>query len=430
MDLLLRLGFQTPRSASRTCRGIDEVLRFYDEFEKMRNGLPYDVDGIVVKVDDYRLQGILGEVARAPRWAIAGKYPAEEIETRVLNITVQVGRSGVLTPVAELFPVAVGGVMVRRATLHNQAQIDEKDVRVGDLVVIRRAGEVIPEVVRSISSGLHEPTRSKPYRIPETCPACGAKTEHVEGGAAVRCTGNRCDGKIKTALRHFVSRNAMDIDGIGKKLSDTLVDAGLVREFADLYVLSASDFAGLDGKGEKSAENIVAGIAKSRDTTVSRLLFALGIPLVGEKTAQDIAGRFGDIDSVMLATEEDLLGVDGIGGEIAASVSGYFRGHDTRESVKKLLSHLVFAKESASNAGPLSGKTFLFTGTLSVPRSKAQAMVREAGGTVAAGIGKGVDYLVAGEDAGSKLEKAKKIGIEVIDEEAFRRIVYRKESQP
>lgn len=437
MDRLFRLGFPTPYGYSKVCHGIGEVIQFYEDFDGKRKDLPYEVDGIVVKVDEYRAQEVLGEIARSPRWAIAGKYSPEEVETRVREITIQVGRTGVLTPVAELVPVIVGGVTVKRATLHNQDEIDRKDVRVGDLVIVRRAGEVIPEVVQSVSSARNAPDRSEPYKMPDRCPACGSPTERIKAadesgdvGAATRCTGEKgCVGQVKTALGHFVSRGCMDIDGIGKKLAGALVDHGLVVELEDVYFLTREKLLDLGEAGfsigEKSAANIVEAIEKSKKTTFARFIFALGIPLVGEKTAHDLAGTFSTPGDLLSATMDDLLRVGGVGEVVAESIHNYLRTASTRSTFEALLEILDIQveKKEASGSGALTGKTFLFTGKMSISRGEAEGMARAAGASIASGVSKKLDYLVAGEDAGGKLEKATKAGVKVIGEEEFRKMV-------
>jgi DNA ligase (NAD+) len=418
LALLAGLGFPVNREWSRRCRGIDEVVGFYREVEAGKESLPYEIDGIVVKVNDAGLQKELGEISRSPRWAVAAKFSPDRAETTVEDILVSVGRTGTLTPVAVLSPVVVRGVTVRRATLHNQDTIDGKDIRVGDRVLVQRAGDVIPEVVESLSASRKAAGRGPRFRIPDRCPVCDAPVERVPGEAAHRCTGDGCVEKRKRALRHFVARDAMDIEGMGTKIVSALVDEGLVTEPADLYRLDRETLAGMERLGEKSADNLVRAIGKSRRVPLSRFLFALGIPHVGEHIAEVLARHFGSIEAIRGATGEELLKVREVGPEVAASLRGHFDSPRNGKAVDRLLRE-VKPLPPAIRAGKASGKTFLFTGTLSMPRARAQEMVRREGGSVAAGISGKVDYLVAGEEPGSKLAKAKELGVPVLTEGQF-----------
>jgi DNA ligase (NAD+) len=399
---------------------IEGVIAFYREVEANKESLPYEIDGIVAKVNETGVQRELGEVARSPRWAIAAKFAPDRAETTVEDIIVNVGRTGTLTPVAILSPVTVRGVRVGRATLHNQDNVDAKDIRVGDRVVIQRAGDVIPEVVESLSSKRGEAGRGTPFRIPDRCPICGAPVERVPGEAAYRCTGKECVARRKESLRHFVSKNAMDIEGLGPKLLSTLVDEGLVFEPADLYRLDRDTLAVLDRMGEKSADNLVRAIEASRNPTLGRFLFALGIPHVGEHLSGVIARRFGTIEAVRCATEEELSAVHEVGPEVARSVRDYFESAEGKRTMDHLLEgNSLAVRPEPATKGIFAGKTFLFTGSLGLPRAKAKDIVRKGGGTVATVISRRVDYLVAGENPGSKLAKAKEMGIRVISEEEF-----------
>ncbi len=418
LQLLGRWGFPVNRDGTRRCRTIEEVVAFYRETETRKDALAFEIDGIVVKVDDAALQRELGEISRAPRWAVAAKYSPDRAETTVEDIVVSIGRIGTLTPVAVLAPVQVRGVTVRRATLHNQDYVDEKDIRVGDRVVVQRAGEVIPEVVESLSAKRKDPGRGKPFRMPDRCPVCASPVERVPGEAAHRCTGKDCVARRKVALRHFVSKEAMDIEGMGTKIVSTLVDEGLVSEPADLYALDRETLAAQERLGEKSAENLMRAIERSRTVTLSRFLFALGIQHVGEHTAEVLARHFRTVDAVRAATEDDLQEVHEIGPEVARSVAEFFSSADGTRKVDRLL-RAVDVRPEARRTGPLAGKTFLFTGTLEIPRAKAQEMVRKAGGTVATGISRKVDVLVAGADPGSKLAKAGALGIAILSEAEF-----------
>ncbi len=399
---------------------IEGVVTFYRDVEAKKESLPYEIDGIVAKVNETGVQRELGEVARSPRWAIAAKFSPDRAETTVEDIVVSVGRTGTLTPIAILSPVTVRGVKVGRATLHNQDNVDAKDIRAGDRVVIQRAGDVIPEVVESLSAKRGEPGRGTPFRIPDRCPICGAPVERVPGEAAHRCTGKECVARRKESLRHFVSKNAMDIEGLGPKLLSTLVDEGLVVEPADLYRLDRDTLAVLERLGEKSADNLVRAIEGSRNPSLGRFLFALGIPHVGEHLSGVIARRFGTIEAVRQATAEELSAVHELGPEVARSIRGYFGSAEGKRTMDHLLGgNTLTIRPEPATVGIFAGKTFLFTGSLGLPRAKAKDIVRKGGGTVATAISRRVDYLVAGENPGSKLAKAKEMGIRVISEEEF-----------
>ncbi len=424
--LLEKWGFPVNWDGSRQCRAIEEVVAFYRDVEKKKDALAFEIDGIVVKVAAAGLQRELGEISRSPRWALAAKYSPDRAETTVEDIVVSIGRIGTLTPVAVLAPVQVRGVTVRRATLHNQDYVDQKDIRVGDRVVVQRAGEVIPEVVESLSAKRKEPGRGKPFRMPDRCPVCASPVERVPGEAAHRCTGKDCVARRKVALRHFTSKEAMDIDGMGTKIVSMLVDEGLVSEAADLYGLDRETLAAQERLGEKSADNLIRAIERSRTPTLSRFLFALGIQHVGEHTAEILAGRFRTLEAVRAATEADLQEVHEIGPEVARSVAAFFASAQGKRTVDRLL-RAVDVRAEARRSGPLAGKTFLFTGTLEIPRAKAQETVRKAGGTVATGINRKVDFLVAGADPGSKLAKAREMGIAVLTEKEFLKLAEREE---
>ncbi len=426
LELLERWGFPVNWEGSRRCRTIADVVAFYREVERKKDALPFEIDGIVVKVAAAALQRELGEISRAPRWAVAAKYSPDRAETTVEDIVVSIGRIGTLTPVAVLAPVQVRGVTVRRATLHNQDYVDEKDIRVGDRVVVQRAGEVIPEVVESLSAKRKDPNRGKPFRMPGRCPVCASPVERVPGEAAHRCTGKDCVARRKVSLRHFVSKDAMDIEGMGTKIVSMLVDEGLVSEPADLYALDRETLAAQERLGEKSADNLIRAIERSRTATLSRFLYALGIQHVGEHTAEILAGRFRTLEAVRAATEEELQEVHEIGPEVARSVAAFFASADGKRRVDRLL-RAVDVRPDARRSGPLAGRTFLFTGTLDIPRAKAQDIVRKAGGTVATGISRKVDFLVAGGDPGSKLDKARTMGIAVLDEAEFLKMAEREE---
>ena len=400
---------------------VDGCLARYQHLQTQRPELPYEIDGVVYKVDSLALRAELGQVARAPRWAIAHKFPAEEASTRLLDVEFQVGRTGALTPVARLDPVFVGGVTVSNATLHNMDEIERKDVRIGDRVVVRRAGDVIPEVARVLPDARGDDVR--PVQAPDQCPVCGSAVVRAEGEAVVRCSGGLvCSAQREAALRHFVSRRAMDVDGLGDKLIQQLVANGRVQSPADLFTLTAEELAGLDRMGAKSAANLVAALERARETELARLIFALGIREVGEVTAAALAAAFGDLDPLMQAEEADLLAVPDVGPIVARHVRSFFDQPDNRRVIEALRERgvrwpAVEPPEDTGQAQPLAGKTFVVTGTLDgLSRDEAKARIQQAGGKVTSSVSKKTDYLVAGADPGSKLEKARSLGVAIIDQ--------------
>ncbi len=406
----------------KLCHTLEEVVEFYNELLAQRDHFPYESDGMVVKVNDFRQREILGEVARAPRWAIAFKFPAEEATTRVVDIVVQVGRTGVLTPVAMLEPVEVSGVTVSRATLHNEDEVRRKDVRIGDWVIVRRAGEVIPEVVKPIPE--RRTGTEREFRMPTRCPVCGGPVVRPAGEVAHRCENLSCPARIKESIRHFASRRAADIQGLGEKLIDKLVDTGLVRKVSDIYRLRKEDLVALERMGEKSAQNLLEQIERAKTIPLARLIFALGIQHVGETVAQVLAERLGTLEKLAQASYEDLQGIPGVGPKIAASVADFFRNPENRRLVEELRALGVVPQEARAAAGPLAGKTFVFTGALSrMTREEARRRVEARGGKVASGVSKKVDYVVVGADPGSKLTEAQKLGLRILNEEEFLRMV-------
>jgi len=422
LDALAVLG--VPVCAERiTGQGAAALVAFHDDIAARRDQLPFDIDGVVYKVNRFDLQRELGFVTREPRWAVAHKFPAQEQMTTVLGIEVQVGRTGALTPVARLAPVFVGGVTVTNATLHNQDEIDRKDVRVGDTVIVRRAGDVIPEVVAVVFDKRPDPAPPRfniLQRYP-VCPECGSHVVRLEGEAAARCTGGLyCPAQRKQALLHFAGRRAMDIEGLGDKLVDQLVDRGLVRTPADVYGLTLETLSGLDRMAEKSAANLLAAIETSKATTLARFIFALGIRNVGETTAKDLAKHVGSLDKLIAATEVELLAVRDVGPIVAQSIIQFFAEPHNLDVVKKLRAAGVHWTESTGmqqSAGILAGKTLVLTGTLpTLTRDAAKEMIEAAGGKVAGSVSKKTDYVVAGEEAGSKLVKAQELGVTVLDE--------------
>ncbi|HEX6137324.1 MAG TPA: NAD-dependent DNA ligase LigA [Casimicrobiaceae bacterium] len=427
LDALERFGLPVDRHR-RIAHGASELAAFYEEVSRIRDTLPFDIDGVVYKIDSLALQRELGFVTREPRWAVAHKFPAEEMATRLLDIGVQVGRTGAITPIARLAPVFVGGVTVTNATLHNEDEIRRKDVRIGDTVIVRRAGDVIPEIVRVVTD--RRPADAREFVMPVRCPECGSAIVRLPDEAVARCTGGLvCPAQRKQALRHFASRHAMDIEGLGEKLIDQLVDSGRVRTPADIYRLQAGDLASLERMADKSAANVVAAIDKSRDTTLARFIFALGIRHVGEATARDLAAHFGALDPLLAAADADLLEVRDVGPVLAESIRDFFAEPHNRQVIEALRRAGVHWPEGAPRraaAGSLAGRTFVLTGTLpTLSRDEAKALLEAAGATVAGGVSKKTDYVVAGADAGGKLAKAQALGVTVIDEDRMRALLAR-----
>ena len=402
----------------RVARGAAELIAFYEDIAARRASLPFEIDGVVYKVNILALQRELGFVTREPRWAVAHKFPAQEMPTEVVGIDVQVGRTGAITPVARLKPVFVGGVTVTNATLHNEDEVRRKDVRVGDTVIVRRAGDVIPEVVRIVPE--KRPSRTKPFAMPTHCPECGSAIARLPDEAIARCTGGLvCPAQRKQALLHFAGRRAMDIEGLGEKLTDQLVDAGVVRTPADVYQLAQADLAALDRMADKSAANVVAAIEKSKRTTLARFIFALGIRHVGEATAKDLAAHFGSFDAVMSADASALLEVRDVGPVLALAIEEFFAERHNRDVIAALRAAGVHWPEGPPQRAPsgvLAGLTFVLTGTLpTLSRDDAKALIESHGGKVAGSVSKKTDYVVAGADAGSKLDRAQELGVSIID---------------
>jgi DNA ligase (NAD+) len=413
---------------SRVVEGVEGLLAYYEDIGRRRSELRYQIDGVVYKVDSLAEQRELGFVARAPRWAIAHKFPAEEAMTRVRDVEWQVGRTGALTPVARLDPVFVGGATVSNATLHNIDELRRKDVRVGDTIVLRRAGDVIPEVVRVIIE--KRPAKTVPPQLPEQCPVCGSDVEREEGEAIARCTGALvCAAQLKESLRHFASRRAMDIEGLGSKLVDQLVEQGLVNDAAGIYRLEAARLADLDRMGEKSAAKITEALEKSKSTTLARFLFALGIRDVGESTADALARHFRKLDKLREAAVTEIEEVPDIGPITAAHVRAFLdeaRNAKVIDELIRLGVHWPHIKAPKAGSRELEGKTFVLTGKLtSMSRDEAGDLVREMGGTVSGSVSKKTDYVVVGEEAGSKLKKATELGIKTLDETEFLKLVGR-----
>ncbi len=418
-------GFPVATQTTRAS-GAVELIAFHENIGRQRDALPYDIDGVVYKVDGVELQRRLGFVSREPRWAVAHKYPAQEQLTTVQAIEIQVGRTGKLTPVAKLAPVFVGGVTVTNATLHNEDETRRKDVRVGDTVIVRRAGDVIPEVVGLApdSAALPDDQRGPVFTMPHKCPICGSDAVREEDEVDYRCTGGLfCAAQRKEAILHFAARRAVEVEGLGDKLVEQLVDANLIRTLPDLYKLGFTTLVGLDRMAEKSARNIVDALEKSKETTLPRFLFGLGVRHVGESTAKDLAKHFGKLDSIMDATEAELLEVNDVGPVVAQSLRTFFDQPHNREVVEQLRACGLTWKEGEPApriALPLAGKTFVITGTLpTLSRDEAKDLLETAGAKVAGSVSKKTDYVVAGEEAGTKLEKAQTLGVAVIDEAAM-----------
>jgi DNA ligase (NAD+) len=407
---------------SRVAGSLDDVFAWFDALEAERDDLPYEIDGVVVKVNDFALQRRLGQISRSPRWAVAFKFRARQATTRVNAIAASVGRTGVLTPVAELEPVAVGGVTVRNASLHNMDEVERKDVRIGDTVVLERAGDVIPYVVKVVTE--KRTGAEQRFHMPRSCPVCGAEVVREEGEVAYRCIGAACPAKLKQSLRFFAARGAMDVEGLGEKLVDQLVERDLVRDLSDLYRLDAETLAGLDRMGEKSAANVVAQLERSKKTTLPQLLVALGIRQVGEATAKALADHFGTLQRLMDADPEALTEVRDVGPEVAASIHQFFAEPRNRKVIERLLAAGVKPAAVTRPKGPLAGKKLVLTGGLgAMTRPEAQRRIEALGGRVVTSVSKETDFVVVGSDAGSKLKKAKALGVKTIDEAEFLRLV-------
>ncbi len=419
LEWLREFGFKV-NPHYRLCRDIGEVAEYCREWEGRRNDLPYEIDGMVVKVNSLAQQERLGYTARSPRWAVAYKFPAQEAVTRIRDITVSVGRTGTLTPLALLEPVHLAGSTVARASLHNEDLIREKDVRIGDWVVVRKAGEVIPEVVGVLLE--RRTGEEREFVMPAHCPVCGAEAVRLEGEAATRCTGATCPAQLKEWILHFGSRDAMDIDGLGPAVVSQLLEAGLIHDVADLYSLRAEHLAPLERLGDKSARNLVTAIEESKGRPLHRLLYALGIRHVGERAAHLLAGRFGTLDRLMAATREELLEVPEIGPKIADSLLAFFRQDQNRSLVEKLrrAGMRLSAESRAVEGGPLAGKSFVITGTLPrLGRKEAEEMIHRLGGRTAASVSRATDYVVVGKNPGSKYDRARELGITVVPGEEF-----------
>lgn len=406
----------------KTCKTLDELFDRYHYIHRIREEIPYEIDGTVIKVNRTDYQADLGTVSRSPRWAIAFKFEAQEKQTVIEDIEVSVGRTGALTPVAILRPVAVGGVEVSRATLHNEDEIGRKDIRVGDAVIVTRAGDVIPEVVRVIDAG--RPGRSSPFRMPPQCPVCGEDVVRPPGEAIRRCVNINCPAQIKGRIEHFASKRAMDIDGLGTKLVEQLVDKGTIRDVSDLYCLDKETLAGMERMAERSAQNIIDAIDASKRRPFARFIYGLGIRHVGEHISDLLAERFGDMDTLMAAETEMLLAVPEIGPEAAGSITSFFHDPKNCETLRRILGAGVEPEFRKAGGKKLEGLTFVFTGALeNMSRDEARKRVEELGGKTASSVSKKVSYVVTGGEAGSKLDKARQLGIKTITEQEFLKLL-------
>jgi DNA ligase (NAD+) len=404
--------------------GIKACLQYFATLAKKRSSLSYEIDGVVYKVNDFKLQESLGFISRAPRWALAHKFPAHEEITKLLNVEFQVGRTGTLTPVARLEPIFVGGATVSNATLHNMDEIQRKDIHIGDMVIVRRAGDVIPEIVGVVKE--RRPRDSKKITLPKHCPECGADVVRIEGEAAARCSGGLfCSAQRKESIKHFAARNALDINGLGDKAVDQLVDSGLINNVADIYLLNEQQLTGLERFGAKSAAKLISAISKSKATTLARFIYALGIREVGETTAHNLAIHFGDFTKLMEADEATLQAVPDIGPVAAKQIVTFFQQKHNRELIKKLLAAGIhWSKPQQATNLSLAGQIFVLTGSLeSLSRDEAKEKLHALGAKTSESVSQHTTCVIAGADPGSKLAKAKKLGIRIIDETELLKIL-------
>ncbi|MBR5825746.1 MAG: NAD-dependent DNA ligase LigA [Clostridia bacterium] len=420
LDYIKSLGFNTVPFYTE-CGTIEEVISEINRIGEKRGSLPFDIDGAVIKVDDFAMRAVMGSTSKFPKWALAFKYPPEEKETTLLDIEINVGRTGVLTPTGVFEPTLLAGTTVSRATLHNQDFIDEKGICIGDRVIIRKAGDIIPEVLSVVS---HRED-AIPYHIPDICPSCGGKVTREEGEAALRCCNPDCPNQLLRNLIHFCSRDAMDIEGLGTAVLETLVKEGLIRNAADIYLLKVEDIAKIERMGEKSGENLVNAVNQSKENDLSKLIFALGIRHIGQKAAKLLSNKFGDIDSIVNATAEEIVSIEGFGEIMAKSVVDFFSHKESTELIERLKEYDVnTVSKREVKANIFEGKTFVLTGTLpTLTRNEASEIIEQYGGKTSSSVSKKTDYVLAGEDAGSKLKKANDLGVTVITEEDFRNMI-------
>jgi DNA ligase (NAD+) len=421
LEYFKRAGLRTS-PLNRRCYGIDEVITQYRELQATRDSLPYDIDGVVIKVNDRRMQAELGSTTTAPRWAIAYKFPAKQATTIVEDIVVQVGRTGALTPVAVLQPVEIGGVQISRATLHNQAEIERLDIRIGDTVIVERAGDVIPKIMSVIISQRSE--QNPPFLLPEVCPVCGTEIVQKNDESVYRCPNPQCPAKQIELLEHFAS--SMDMTGVGPALIEELVQHGLLHDVGDFYALTVEDLLSLNRMGPQSAQNVLEAIEQTKSPSLAQFLTALGIRHVGRQTANLLAGAFSTLERIQLASEEELMAIHDIGPETARSVYEYFQAESAGILLQKLADNgvKIVVPGATPTSQPLAGKYVVFTGKLDgLTRSEATRLVEQAGGRVASNISQSTDYVVAGSNPGAKLEKARELGVTILTEEAFRTLL-------
>ena len=402
----------------RKSENINDCIAYHREMVAIRKELPYEIDGTVIKVDSMDIRSRLGAVSRSPRWAIACKFAASQATTIVEDIIIQVGRTGVLTPVALMKPVRVAGVMVSRATLHNQDEIDKKNIHIGDTVIVQRAGDVIPEIVKTVEPSARG--SEKPFRIPDICPVCGSRVVRLEGESAYRCINLDCPAQIRENITHFVSRDGMNIDGLGEKLISQMYERGIISDPADLYYLTENDLTGLERMGNVSARNLLSSLEKSKDPPLEKFIFSLGIRHTGEYISKILARRFATLDNIMNASEETFLSIKEVGPEIAGSITTFFREPSNLKTLERLRKAGVKPREGYTASGGFSGKTFVLTGTLEkFSRNKAKELIESLGGNVSSSVTKSTDYVIAGASPGSKLDKARDLNIPVLAEEEF-----------
>ncbi|MBC7189217.1 NAD-dependent DNA ligase LigA, partial [Candidatus Aerophobetes bacterium] len=419
----LKLWGFTVNPHIQLCKDISECISYYEKMLNLRKEVDYEMDGIVIKVNRLEHQRRLGEISRSPRWALAYKFPSVQSTTKVKDIVVQVGRTGALTPVAILEPVEVGGVIVSRATLHNQDEIERKDVRIGDTVLVQRAGDVIPEVVKVIKE--KRTGKERKFTLPTHCPVCGTQVSQPPGEVVARCPNISCPARLKESIKHFASKRALDIEGLGEKIIEMLVDRGMVKKVSDLYRLKKEDFLKLEGFAEKSSQNMIDSLEKSKKTTLDRLLYALGIRHVGEHLAKVLAEHYPDIDSLAKASVEELMRIPEIGPEVAQSIKDFFSREENLKVIEELMAlGVTYSREKKPVEGKLKNLVFVFTGELDgLTREEAKSMVEREGGKVTSSVSRKTDYVVVGKNPGSKLEKARRLGVKIINQEEFMKLI-------
>lgn len=406
---------------AQKCPSVEQAIEYYSWIKNLRHDLTFEIDGVVIKVDSWKLQQELGFVARNPRWATAAKFEPEQAETLVEDIQVQVGRTGALTPVAIMKPIFVGGVTITHATLHNQDEVDRKDVRIGDTVLVQRAGDVIPEIVKVNLE--KRPNKSKPFKIPNTCPVCNTAAVRADGEAVTRCPNNFCSARLKESIKHFISRRAMNVEGLGDKWVDIFVDSGLVKGFSDLYKIKKSDLLEFERQGEKLAQKIISNLERSKTTSRARLIFGLGIRFVGEQTAKSLAKKYTEIEDLLNATQAELEEIGDVGPKVAASIVEAFQDKTMRKEILSLLNVGFEFEKTEKSTAELNGLTFVITGTLPVSRTEAQEFLEKKGAHVSSSVTKKTSYLLLGDDPGSKLDKAQSLGVKTISWEELQKMI-------